>query len=668
MQTDPLYRKAVEENERSIQKYISKNKSSLQLKTDGVNTAIYTIPVVVHVMHTGGAVGSIYNPTDVQIQGAINYLNQVYNGSYPGTQGIGDIQIQFALATRDPNCNVTAGIERIDASSIAGYTANGVSTDPGTEPGVDEYFVKSPSVWNPSQYYNIWVVNKINGQDGTSGTFTAGYAYFPGAPSPYDGAIMLATQMVSGQKTLPHEIGHAFALYHPFQGSPDRNTCPVNTDCNVDGDQVCDTDPVTYNQLAGVFDFTCRTGNNSCTGTPYSINTENNYMGYTTCYTLFTAGQKARLLAAAASPERVSLSTSLALNPSYPITPYTPPVAASCTPTTGATGLSGGYAGILNIAINNRNLGSSITMYDNGYVNGSASCLNLVQLVRGNTYSFTANVLGQNIEQLRAWIDYNNDGVFSNATEQIHITNSIPTASGTTSGNFTVPATAPLNTVLRMRVIDDLAVGYPGTSAISGGCFNPVYGQAEDYPIYLTNGVLPVTLVSFTGELKTNNIALAWRTEQENNLRNFEIEKSTNGIDFRKIGLVTAVGQNASSNQYSFNDIQLSENNYYRLRMNDLDGTHKLSDIVQVRIKDAKQRVWIVNNPFSNHLNLRFGKTGSKAVVQLINPLGVTVAEKIIASPSGEVRWNLPATLSKGHYILKVLVDGETFTIKTIKQ
>ena len=146
--------------------------------------------------------------------------------------------------------------------------------------------------WDPTQYYNIWVVDKIDGADGTSGQFIAGFAYFPGGDPNYDGIIMLATQMITGQKTLPHEIGHAFNLYHPFQGSTDVTVCPANANCNTDGDLVCDTDPISYNQTGGIVDFTCRTGTNSCTGTAYSSNTESNYMNYTFCYTLFTWAER----------------------------------------------------------------------------------------------------------------------------------------------------------------------------------------------------------------------------------------------------------------------------------------------------------------------------------------------------------------------------------------
>src|ERR1700733_3123941 len=134
MKADPVYRQNVLNGEAFIREYIRNHPiakepirpiSSLNLthpsatsniissSTSAGSTipspttlgALYTIPVVVHVIHTGGAIGTIYNPTDAQILGALAYLNSVYNGTWPGTGGAGDLQIQFALAQRDPNCN-----------------------------------------------------------------------------------------------------------------------------------------------------------------------------------------------------------------------------------------------------------------------------------------------------------------------------------------------------------------------------------------------------------------------------------------------------------------------------------------------------------------------------------------------------------------------------------
>ncbi len=383
LKEDPGYRKIIEDQDKWISNYILQQGN---IQRDQVAAVQYTIPVVVHIVHTGGAIGSIYNPSDADIQNTIAYLNQVYNGSYPGTEGVGDIEIQFALAQRDPSCNPTNGINRVNGSGLTEYTTSGVRLSGAT--GAADLDVKNLSRWDPSRYYNIWVVNMIDSKDGTSGSFVAGYAYFPNSPANLDGTIMLATQMMPARKTLPHEIGHAFSLYHPFQGASGA-TCPTNGDCSLEGDRVCDTDPVI--QPSG---FVCNTGTNSCTSTPFSINTEHNYMNYTSCATLFTAGQKARMLAAAAGPSRVSLTGSYALSPVYPMSPFTAPINASCTPATSATGLTGNFAGIMNLSLAARSSSSSTARNDGGYLNNTNNCHSLVQLQRGSTYTIEVTLLG----------------------------------------------------------------------------------------------------------------------------------------------------------------------------------------------------------------------------------------------------------------------------------
>src|SRR6218665_3346801 len=83
LETDSNYARRFIENSKSIQKYIAEH-PSLRTPVAGRPFAVYTIPVVVHVMHTGDVIGSLYNPTDAQINGAIAYLNQVFAGTYPG--------------------------------------------------------------------------------------------------------------------------------------------------------------------------------------------------------------------------------------------------------------------------------------------------------------------------------------------------------------------------------------------------------------------------------------------------------------------------------------------------------------------------------------------------------------------------------------------------------
>lgn len=660
MKSDPAYRARILENEKNVQAYLRKNKNRLSARIMGTTAALYTIPVVVHVIHSGGAIGTIYNPSDAQIQGAINYLNQIYSGSYPGMEGVGDVQIQFALAVRDPNCAPTSGIDRVDGSVLPSYSTYGIKLN-GTN-GETEVTVKNLDRWNVFDYYNIWVVNKIDGQDGTSGTFVGGYAYLPGAGPSIDGTVMLATQMAAGKKTMPHEIGHAFGLYHPFDDSA-PTACAANTSCTTQGDLICDTDPITRPP-----DFsTCRTGTNPCTGTAYNINTEHNFMNYTSCYTLFTADQKARLLAFAGSLYRVSFSTSSALTPTNIIYPYTSPV-ASCTPTTSASGLSVNYAGIYNIEINNKHYRSWGAADDGGYLNGTTDCIKTLQLVGGNTYNIAVNVVANNSHQVKAWIDYNNDGAFDNLTEQIFSNPSFnAAATPTVSGSFTVPTTVTTNTVLRLRVIDDLIPGYPSTVPITSGCHNPVYGQAEDYPVVMPALiVLSPAILSFNGQMQNDYAELKWTTAQQENLKNFEIEKSTDGIDFYRIGMVTSSGGRTGDN-YSFKDLFPNDVNYYRLRMNEMNAVSTVSKVVVVKNENSRQKVWVTGNPFTDYIDLQMVNNENKINLQLVNIAGSIVAEKEVISPKLQERWWLSNKLSSGIYILKITTTKDIFTYKLVK-
>jgi hypothetical protein len=317
LRTNPEYARIHVATEQSIKNYIAAHPPGIT----NLTTVVYNIPVVLHVMHTGGAIGSPYNPTDAQLTGFITYLNQVYAGTYPGMEapveggGVVNLELQFVLAQRTPSCGATNGIDRVNASSIPNYTSFGVNAQNSN--GCSDLTLKDFARWNPADYYNIWIVNKIDGNDGTVGQFIAGYAYFAGSPANVDGTVMLATQSNAGNKVLPHEIGHAFNLYHPFEGSNLNTQCPANANCNTDGDQVCDTDPITNNvNASNVYDFTCRSGTNTCTGGAYTRNTEKNFMSYTNCFTLFTNGQKARVVAAmTSSPSRISLGASTAATP-----------------------------------------------------------------------------------------------------------------------------------------------------------------------------------------------------------------------------------------------------------------------------------------------------------------------------------------------------------------
>src|ERR1700680_396458 len=85
---------------------------------------------------------------------------------------------------------------------------------------------------------------------------------------------------------------------------------------------------------------------------------------------------------------------------------------------------------------------------------------------------------------------------------------------------------------------------------------------------------LPITLVSFTGQNIDNQyVLLEWSVATQKNNSHFELERSTNGSDFRSIAIINGSGNSNTLQQYSHKDMEPASGlNAYRLKQVDIDG------------------------------------------------------------------------------------------------
>lgn len=235
---------------------------------------VYTVSVVVHVLHNGEAVGVGTNISDAQIQAAIANLS----ANFRGVNGIGtDTEIEFCLASRDPNGCPSNGIVRVNASGVPNYTLKGISQNNSCG-AADEYVVKNLSSWSTYYYYNIWIVNLIE----CSSTLTQAYAT-PPTGDPYDGCVILASAMNGTSTTLTHEVGHGFNLLHTYEGDFGGVVCPADVSCSVDGDKICDTPPHKQTDCGAI---------NTCTTNGIWDNSRFNFMSSCGQRDRFTPDQK----------------------------------------------------------------------------------------------------------------------------------------------------------------------------------------------------------------------------------------------------------------------------------------------------------------------------------------------------------------------------------------
>jgi hypothetical protein len=199
--------------------------------------------------------------------------------------------------------------------------------------------------------------------------------------------------------------------------------------------------------------------------------------------------------------------------------------------------------------------------------------------------------------------------------------------------------------------------------------------QASGLPDVIVDGIriansyqqisLPLNLTSFKAALTERSVNLNWTSANEQNVRNFSVERSSNGREFNAIGTVDAANRTVGT--YSFSDnAPLAGVSYYRLKMIDKDGVFKYSTTIAINNRKTVSAE-VFPNPAFNSLNVSHPKTGKSASVKIINTEGRVVKNYMLSN--GGMQTNLSISeLAKGNYTLVFENDGEKSSTHFIKQ
>jgi Pregnancy-associated plasma protein-A/Secretion system C-terminal sorting domain len=243
------------------------------------SNSVIVIPVVVHVVYRTAA----QNISDAQILSQIDALNEDFARMNADTNNTpvafraaaSATQFQFCLAKRDPSGMTTNGIERRQTTVTSFSTNDNV-----------KFFASGGlDAWDVENYFNIWVCNMSGG--------ILGYGEFPatvhtntyGVVINYDsfGRVGNVSYPFDEGRTLTHEIGHCFRLFHIW--GDDNGLCSGT-------DNIADT-PNQSEETYGCLTFP-HTDNCTTTGNGIMFM---NYMDYSNdaCLNMFTSNQATRM-------------------------------------------------------------------------------------------------------------------------------------------------------------------------------------------------------------------------------------------------------------------------------------------------------------------------------------------------------------------------------------
>lgn len=134
--------------------------------------------------------------------------------------------------------------------------------------------------------------------------------------------------------------------------------------------------------------------------------------------------------------------------------------------------------------------------------------------------------------------------------------------------------------------------------------------------IYYTSA-LPIVLRSFDlKKVSNNSTSINWVTEQEVNVREYEVQRSANGVDFSSIGKIIPSSPNSNQEQkYSLQDNNpFPGKNYYRLKQTDIDGKFEIFAVKSISF-DSKDEYFKINQPSTNRIRISSSnKKGSYSV------------------------------------------------------
>jgi hypothetical protein len=225
------------------------------------------------------------------------------------------------------------------------------------------------------------------------------------------------------------------------------------------------------------------------------------------------------------------------------------------------------------------------------------------------------------------------------------------------------PSSPAVNNALDLHTLFGIDIGstdFWGT-ILPGGIANDIGGNQ-------LSTTLPLELLNFSGSCSGSAQHISWATGEETNMKSIELMYSSDGIKF---SVLTEISPRGSNSEYSYvNDLTSSGNNYYQLKMIDLDGSISYSSILNINCEKVSNNITVGPNPFSQSFNVYIESTTSGPVnIALYDALGKLISRKnaTVQNGNNQIHFDGMNILPAGTYYLQVVNQDKVEYVKLLK-
>ncbi len=224
-----------------------------------------------------------------------------------------------------------------------------------------------------------------------------------------------------------------------------------------------------------------------------------------------------------------------------------------------------------------------------------------------------------------------------------------------------IPSTEPSTPTLTSTDIATADLALFNAVFIRQGTVGTMAGIVDGIRVSNTwaQGPLPVKLTAFDATIKAKSTILTWSTSSEMNNSGFEIERSTDGVDFENIGFVKGAGNSNTTRDYSFNHDN-AEDAFYRLKQIDFDGKTTYSPVISVQ--NTKAEADLNPNPFNEFIKVTTNSTISRA--EIVDMMGKVVLSENVNSNNVQLD---AKNLLNGVYFIRIYQGDAVITKRIIK-